>query len=249
MEGYADPTYGESIASRYDDLHHRVASETPATVEFLADLARGRALELGIGTGRVAVPLAESGVEVHGIDSSRAMVEQMRAKPHGHSIPVAMGNFADVDYEGSFSLIFVVFNTFYALTSQEEQIRCLENVARRLAEDGAFVLEAFVPDPTRFDRGQRVSVVDLEKDSVFFEASIHDAVNQRVTSQHVVVSSKGIELFPVTLRYAWPSEFDVMARLAGLSLRERWGGWRREAFTDDSGRHVSVYERAGTAYL
>ncbi|MGH2821031.1 MAG: class I SAM-dependent methyltransferase [Actinomycetota bacterium] len=245
----ADPTYGDRIAHRYDEIHRHLEAETPGTVDFLASLARGRALELGTGTGRVALPLADMGVEVHGIESSQARVERMSAKARGRTIPVTIGNFADVGGDGPFSLIFVVFNTFFALTDPEEQIRCLRNVERALTEDGVFVVEAFVPDPTRFDRGQRMSVIGLEEDAVLFDASTHDAVHQRVDTRHVWISEDGVELFPVSLRYVWPSELDLMARLAGMNLRERWGGWRREPFVDSSARHVCVYERAAAAYL
>ena len=246
VKGYKPRTYGERIADAYDRLYGGTF-DVEATVAALRSLAPGgRALELAIGTGRVALPLQDAGVEVHGIDASPAMVEKLRVKPGGDRIPVAMGDFADVDVEGTFSLIYVVFNTFFALTTQAEQVRCFRNVASRLAPDGLFVIEAFVPDLARFDRDQRVNVTDIELDEVFLDVSSHSAQDQTVRSQHVVVRESGIELFPVYLRYAWPSELDLMAELAGVRLRERWGGWKRERFTSASQAHVSLYERASS---
>jgi SAM-dependent methyltransferase len=215
-------------------------------VSFLAELAgTGPALELGIGTGRVALPLAERGVEVHGIDASEAMVEQLRSKPGGDRIPITLKDFADVGVEGAFSLVFVVFNTFFALVNQEDQVRCFRAVAECLTPDGVFILEAFVPDVARFDRyHQRVEAGDLTLDQVRLEVSRHDPVTQRIDGQHVVISEKETKLYPVHLRYAWPSELDLMARLAGLRLSERWGSWRRDPFNESSERHISVYGRA-----
>ena len=220
-------------------------SDTEDTVGFLSDLAGpGPVLELGIGTGRVALPLAQRGHEVHGVDASEAMVEKLRAKIGGENIPVTIGDFAELDIEGEFSLVYVVFNTFFALLSQEEQVRCFENVARRLRDvGGVFVIEAFVPDMTRWDRNQRIDARHVGNDSVVLDAARHDPVEQRVVSNHLIVSGAGVKVYPVRLRYAWPSGLNLMARLAGLHLRERWGGWRREPFTVSSARHVSVYER------
>jgi SAM-dependent methyltransferase len=213
---------------------------------FLAELAgAGRALELGIGTGRVALPLSERGVEVHGIDASESMMEKLRSKPGGERIPVTLKDFADADVEGAFSLVFVVFNTFFALVNQEDQLRCFRAVSERLTPDGVFVLEAFVPDLARFGRyHQRVEAGDLSLDRVRLEVARHDPVTQRIDGQHVVISEKETKLYPVHLRYAWPSELDLMARLAGLRLRERWGSWRRDPFNESSERHISVYGRA-----
>jgi SAM-dependent methyltransferase len=243
VEGYEADTYGERIAARYDELYADLDPKDAA--ETLARLAegRGRVLELAIGTGRIALPLAEGGAEVHGVDVSEAMVARLRSKPGGDAIPVTMGNFADVPVEGRYGLVFVAFNTFFGLTTQEEQVRCFENVAAHLADDGVFVLEVFVPDVTRFDRKQRVSAISVELDEVQLEATNYDPVAQRSTSQHVFLSARGVELYPVVIRFAWPAELDLMARLAGLRLHERWGGWDRGPFTADSGHHVSVYGR------
>lgn len=243
MSEYGPETYGDRIAAAYDDLYAPLA-ETDAIVSVLADLAAGGpALELGIGTGRVALPLAARGVAVHGLDASEAMVERLRAKSGGAAIPVTLGDFADVNVPGHFALVYVVFNTFFALLSQEEQVRCFANVATHLTDDGAFLIEAFVPDLSRFVRGQNTAAVRVETDRVSLDASRHDPVNQRVTSQHVHLSAEGVRLYPVQVRYAWPSELDLMARLAGLELRTRWGGWRGEPFTAECISHISVYVR------
>lgn len=241
---YDASTYGERIAEVYDDWP-RLPTNTGPAVEFLAAVAGpGPVLELGIGTGRIALPLLERGFSVHGIDASPAMVARLRAKPGGDRIPVVMGNFADMAIEGRFSLIFVAFNTFFGLLSQDEQLRGFAGIAEHLTDDGVFVIEAFVPDLTRFDHGQRVGATEVNTDAVYLETSVHDPVAQRIRSQQVVVTERGVRLYPVEVRYAWPSELDLMARLAGLRLRERWGGWSRERFSASSGAHVSVYARA-----
>ena len=243
MPDYDAATYGDRIAEVYDEWFG-VPSDTQDTIGFLSDLAGpGPVLELGIGTGRIALPLAQRGYEVHGVDASEAMVGKLRAKAGGEDITVSIGDFAELDVEGEFSLVYVVFNTFFALLLQEDQVRCFSNVARRLREGGVFVIEAFVPDMTRWDREQRIEAHHVGDDSVVFGAARHDPVEQRVASNHLVVSEAGVKMYPVRLRYSWPSELDLMARLAGLRLRERRGGWHREPFTAASVKHVSVYER------
>lgn len=242
MENYQDETYGERIAGIYDDLY---ADYDPAAIGALSQLAQsGRALELGIGTGRIALPLQQVGVEVHGVDASEAMVAGLRTKPGGDGIPVTMGNFAEVAVQGRYNLIYVLFNTFYALLTQEEQLHCMRNVARHLAPGGAFVVEAFVPDLTRFTGRQSVRAVKIGVNSVQLDVSQHDPVAQQVVSQHLMFSEQGVRLFPVKLRYVWPSEFDLMARLAGMRLRHRWSDWQGGAFTAESGKHISVFELA-----
>ena len=247
MEGYRPETYGDRIADVYDAMMADLPDPTDS-VDRLAELAGpGPALELGIGTGRVALPLAARGVQVHGIDASAAMVERLRAKPGGDAITVTFGDFADVPVEGSYPLVYVVFNTFFALLSQDDQLRCFAAVADRLAPGGAFLLSGFVPDPTLYSGGQSVRTTEVGLDRARLDLARHDPVAQRVDFQHVVLTEAGIRLYPGALRYAWPSELDLMARLAGLRLRERWGGWRREPFGADSGLHVSVYEHAEVA--
>jgi SAM-dependent methyltransferase len=241
MQDYGPETYGDRIAWAYDSLYESDL-DTDAAVDALARLAgAGPVLELAIGTGRLAIPLAQRGIDICGIDASDEMVARLRSKPGGADIPVTMGDFADVGVEGSFSLIFVAFNTLFALLTQDDQLRCFANAAAHLADGGRFVVEAFVPDLGRFDRGQRVGVSAVDIDRVDFEVSRHDAVNQRVDSQHVFVTGEGTKLAPVSLRYAFPSELDLMARLAGLELQERWGSWHGEPFTHRSTDHVSVY--------
>jgi SAM-dependent methyltransferase len=247
MEEYNWSTYGDRIAEAYDERFAR-RIDTMAAVEAIADLATAagatRVLELAIGTGRIALPLKERGFDVRGVDVSEAMVAKLREKQGGDEIPVTMGNFADVPVEGTFKLVYLVFNTLFALLSQAEQIECMENVASHLEQGGLFVLECFVPDLARFDRGQRVGANSVDVNDLELEVSRHHSTEQRVDSMHVVIRDGEVRTYPVRLRYAWPAELDLMARIAGLKLRERWGGWEREPFTDDSGSHVSIYERA-----
>jgi SAM-dependent methyltransferase len=243
MNDYDAATYGDRIADVYDTWGALSSAETEQTVAFLAALAgAGPVLELGIGTGRVAVPLAQRGLAVAGIDASEAMVAQLRAKPGGEGIPVTMGSFAEMWPAGPFRLIYVVFNTFFGLLTQEEQVRCFAEVGGHLTADGVFVLEAFVPDPTRFTHGQATHTSYIDSRHVRLDVSHHDPLGQRVTTQHVVIGEDGVRLYPVQIRYAWPSELDLMARLAALRLRERWSSWHREPFTSASTRHISVYE-------
>lgn len=239
MTDYRDETYGDRIASLYDDWYE---SYDEAMVALLADLGgRGPALELGIGTGRIALPLQARGLTVHGIDASAAMIEKLRAKPGGDAIPVTLGSFAEFDLDERFSLIYVVFNTFFALLTQEDQIRCFASVARHLQADGVFVLEAFVPDLTRFNRGQNVSGISVDVDVVKLDVSHLDLATQQVMAQHVLLTEAGVRLFPVKLRFAWPSELDLMARLAGMRLQQRWSDWERRPFDANAAKHISVY--------
>ena len=242
MDNYRENTYGERIAGIYDELY---TDYDPAAITALSQLARGRrALELGIGTGRIALPLQQTGVEVHGIDTSESMVAKLRAKPGGENIPVTFGDFADIPVEGQYALIYVLFNTIFDLLTQDEQLRCFRNVARHLEPQGAFVIEAFVPDLTRYTGGQSVRAISIDDDKVQLDAARLDPVTQQITAQHVMLTEQGIHLFPVRLRYAWPSEMDLMARLAGLQLKHRWGDWQGGAFSAESGKHISIYEQA-----
>jgi SAM-dependent methyltransferase len=239
-EQYDESTYGDHIADVYDEWHTAAPVET---VSALKELAReGPVLELGIGTGRIALPLAAEGLAIHGIDSSEAMVDKLRAKPGGDHIPVRIGNFVEVEVDGSYSLIFVAFNTFFALRSQEEQVKCFANVAKRLRAGGLFLIEAFVPDLTRFTRGQIVQALQVGVDEVRLEASRHDPLTQRTIGQHLLITQEGVKLYPVQVRYAWPAELDLMARLAGMRLRDRWSNWQRDPFTAGSANHISIYE-------
>jgi ubiquinone/menaquinone biosynthesis C-methylase UbiE len=244
MEDYEASTYGDRIAEVYDSLHPGELLDTDSTVRFLAARAgSGPVLELAIGTGRVALPLVQRGLEVHGIDASEGMVSKLRAKPGGRDVPVVLGDFKDVPIEGRFSLIYLTFNTIYALTTQEDQATCLRNVAEHLTDEGVFVLDGFYPDTSRFQRNQVTNVNEVEVDRVFLDVSRHDPLAQTISSQHLVITSKGIEMYPVHLRYIWPSELDLMARLAGLELKQRFAGYSEQPFTSTSGAHVSVYGR------
>jgi SAM-dependent methyltransferase len=214
-------------------------------VDALAEIASGgRVLELGIGTGRIALPLSAKGVNVHGIDAAESMISRLRSKPGGEKITIAPGNFAEVAVEGKFALVYIVFNTFFALSSQEEQVQCFRNVAAHLDAGGCFVIEAFVPDVTRFTGGQVNWATKVTADEVQLDVGQHDAATQRVVSQKVVITDGNVRLYPVQIRYCWPSELDLMAQLAGLRLRERWSNWKREPFTSESGQHISIYERS-----
>jgi SAM-dependent methyltransferase len=247
---YEPYTYGDRWADVYDAWVARQGhvADADAIADCLAELAgSGPALELAIGTGRVALPLAARGVEVHGIDASGAMVAKLRAKPGADAISVTTGDMADVGVDGVYPLVYVVFNTFFALLTQEDQVRCFGNVAAHLSEGGVFVIEAFVPDPTLFDRGQMVRATEVDADFVSFNVSLLDPVEQQSRVMIVMIDRGGTRLLPIQLRFAWPSELDLMARLAGLRLRERWGGWNREPFTAASSAHVSLYERPAPA--
>lgn len=242
MDNYQPSTYGDSMADIYDEIQGE--RDAPAAVAFLAALARqGPALELGIGTGRVALPLSAKGIQIQGIEASSAMIERLRAKPGGQHIPVVLGDFADVPVEGKFSLIFVVFGTFFCLTSQESQVHCFRRVTEQLTSDGLFVLEASVPDFSGFTRSQNVRLSNMELNRVIISATEHDPTSQRTTTQHIVATQQGIRLMPVSVRYAWPSELDLMAQLSGMELKERWGDWERNPFSANSTRHISVYGR------
>ncbi len=239
MKEYDDTTYGERIAEAYDELF---SEYDPESIKLLAELAgNGPALELGIGTGRIALPLHSEGIEVQGIDASEAMLERLRSKKGGNEIEVLTSSFADFEIDRRFQLIYVVFNTFFALLTQEEQVQCFRSVSDHLSSDGVFLMEAFVPDMTRFADHQSVRSVSVTEDSAQLDVSHHDPVTQQVTSQHVLISREGNRLYPVKLRYVWPSELDLMARIAGLSLAHRWSSWLKEEFTRESTKHISVY--------
>ena len=243
MSGFDDPGFfGDRWASSYDDV---TDLDPGPAVEFLAGVAGdGRVLELAVGTGRVALPLARRGISVEGVEASAAMVERLRAKPGGETMPVAIGDMADVPVDGPFSMVYLVFNTLYNLIHQERQVDCFRNVARVLEPGGVFVLETFIPDLAMFHKGQRVEAPVVTEDSAALRLSHHDPVKQHLTRQYVRLDSKGFHLTPVLLRYCWPSELDLMARLAGLRLRERHADWHRTPFGAESSSHISVYEWA-----
>ena len=240
MDSHKHEAYGESVAGVYDDWYSEL---NPKAIEVLADLSGGgKVLELGIGTGRIALPLSAKGVEVHGIDAAPSMIARLRAKPGGDRIMVTQGNFAEVPVDGKFALIYIVFNTFFMLLSQEEQVQCFKNVAQHLAPGGCFVIEAFVPDLSRFTGGQVNWATKVTADEVLLDVGNHDAATQRVRGQKVVITEGNVRLYPAQIRYCYPSELDLMAQLAGLRLRERWANWKREPFTSESNQHISIYE-------
>jgi SAM-dependent methyltransferase len=240
MDEYTDETYGERIAGVYDQWYPEF---DPAIIPRLVELAQGgEALELGIGTGRIAIPLRHAGVSVQGIDASPSMVAKLRQKIGGEKIQVTMDNFANVAVAGKFSLIYVVFNTFFVLLTQEQQIRCFQNVARHLLPQGIFAIEVFVPDMTRFTAGQNMRVTKIDDNEVHIDVSEHEQGKQLITSQHMELTDHGTRFYPVKIRYVWPSEMDLMARLSGLQLKERWSDWNKGEFSSDSGKHISIYE-------
>jgi SAM-dependent methyltransferase len=243
---YDPGKYGRDWADDYDE---EFPTAHPAVIETIATLAGdgGRVLELGIGTGRIALPLVERDIDVVGIDASEEMVAKLRAKPGGADIPVTIGDFSRERVDGSFRAVVLAFNTLFALLEQDAQIGCFANAARHLEPGGVFALDAFVPDLGRYRGGQSVTTTGVDDTVVKLDASVHDAVRQLVRSRHVHISEAGVRLLPVTVRYAWPTEMDLMARLAGLRLRDRWEWWDRTPFTASSGHHVSVYEKPPAA--
>ena len=243
-EHYGAAFFGEREAAVYDD--HVAEMFDPAVVtpvvETLSELAGGgAALEMGIGTGRIALPLAERGVPVHGIDASAAMVAKLRTKTGNDAIDVTIGDFATARVDGRFALVYLIFNTIFNLKTQDDQVACFQNAGDHLDSGGHFVIELGVPDLQRLPPGQDVFVYAVDARTMSFD--VYDVVTQRLTSNHFVVDDGRVSSYPVEGRYAWPSELDLMARLAGMCLRERWGGWKREPFTSLSRSHVSIYEK------
>ncbi len=237
--------FGERIAKNYDDTSAEMfePAKIDPVVNLLAELATdGTALELGIGTGRIALPLAQRGIRVHGIDLSEAMVARLRAKPGGDQIPVTIGDFATAAVEGRFSVAYLIFNTIMNLTTQEEQVACFQNAADHLKPGGYFVIEVGVPDLQRLPPGEKVRAFTVTDSRLGFDE--YDVANQGLISHHYWIRDGVLETFSPPFRYVWPAELDLMARLAGMSLRERWSGWEREAFTSDSTSHVSVWQKS-----
>jgi SAM-dependent methyltransferase len=240
-----DPStsFGYAVSKRYDAEETR--GDERDTVAFLARLAGERdALELAVGTGRIALPLTNAGVRVDGIELSQDMVDRMREKPDGDRIEVTMGDMSRVTTGRTYGLVYLVYNTIGNLLTQDAQVGCFENAARHLADDGVFVLECRVPAAPAWSRHQRIEVERIEVDEVVLDVGRYDPVTQILDDNHVRLGADGIELGPIRLRLAHPPEFDLMARIAGLRLRERWGGWNGEPYTATSWRHVSVYERS-----
>jgi SAM-dependent methyltransferase len=239
-DGYFD----ERIAASYDESDDEEFDPEviDQTVDFLADLAgSGRALEFGIGTGRIALPLARRGVPVHGIDLSKAMVERLRAKPGGEDIGVTIGDFATTRVDGSFSLVYLVCNTIMNLTTQEAQVACFRNAAAHLVRGGCFVIKVMIPQLQRLPPGEIFRV--FRGSETYWGIDEYDVANQGLISHHVEIVDGRVETVSMPFRYAWPAEYDLMAQLADMTFRERWDGWKREPFTSESGKHVSVWEK------
>jgi SAM-dependent methyltransferase len=247
MEGFDPKTsFGYEVSMEYDALETRGDEEE--TVAFLAEIADGRdALEFAIGTGRIALPLMRAGVRVDGIELSPDMVDRMREKPGGREVDVAMGDMSRVTTGRSYGLVYLVFNTIGNLLTQDGQVRCFENAARHLDDGGVFVLECRVPSAPSRPGHQFVDAERVSADEVVLDVNRYDPVTQVLDEVHLHITESGIRLGPISVRLARPPEFDLMARIAGLRLRDRFGGWRGEPFTADSWRHVSVYEKSPAA--
>jgi SAM-dependent methyltransferase len=241
MKGYQRDTYGEQVAEVYDRLHPDVLISDGAVATLARLAAGGPVLELGVGTGRLAIPLAEQGLPVTGLDISPAMLARLAEKPHGGLVETVLGDFAELAVPGRFALVVAAADTFFMLDSQERQVRCFAAVAEHLAPGGLFVVEAFVPDRARATAGG-VTVRKITGDSLVLGASTHDPASQRIDGAQILIDGEGIRFAPASMRYAWPAELDLMARLGGLRLRERWGGWNGGPFGAERLRHVSVYE-------
>ena len=238
--------FGEDVAPRYDERSAEMfgAEVVDPVVDFLAELAGdGAALELGIGTGRIALPLSKRGVPVHGIDLSEAMVAQLHAKPGADRIGVTIGNFATTRVDATFSVAYLVFNTINNLTTQDEQVACFENVAAHLDQGGTFVIEVGVPGIRWLPPGETVRPFTVTPTRLGFDE--YDVARQGLVSHHYWLEDGAFEERSIPFRYVWPAELDLMARIAGMRLRERWSGWRREPFTSESTKHVSVWELPG----
>jgi SAM-dependent methyltransferase len=239
-----DDYFDEPVAARYDESAAEMfeSAVVGPAVDFLADLAgHGRALELGVGTGRIALPLAARDVPVHGIDLSAAMVERLRAKPGGDGIGVTIGDFATTTVDGSFSLAYLVFNTIMNLTTQASQVGCFRNVAGHLEPGGHFVIEVGIPDLQRLPPRETIRAFHVSESRWGFDE--YDVARQGLTSHHFEIVDGRVERLSIPFRYVWPAELDLMAQLAGMRLSERWGGWGREPFTSDSRKHISVCEK------
>ena len=237
---YDAESYGEAWAGVYDQ-HFPNPSE--GSLELLREFAgEGPLLELGPGTGRMAGPLSRSGLSVHGVEASELMLERLHER-WGDCVQIVGREFSDFESPHRYSLCFVAFNTFFALLSQRAQVRCMQCVADVLKPGGFFLLEVFVPDLGRFDRGQRLATLGLDHSLCRMEASVHNQVEQTVETQLMTITPSGIQMRPVKVRYAWPAELDLMAEIAGLEKAHRWGGWLKQPFTSSATSHITVYRK------
>jgi SAM-dependent methyltransferase len=246
MRDWDETVYGARLAAVYDASAFGAADDTADAVEFIASVAAEagghRLLELGSGTGRLLIPLAQRGFDVEGVELAPEMVAQMREKPGGTDIPVLVGDMADFDLADKYDVVYLAYNTLFHLETQERQIECLRTATRHLAQGGLLMCEAYAPYPLTRLPARNVMTFSLEPDEVIVMPTRHDQVAQTIESTVVVIREDGIRLYPNRVRYAWPPELDVMARLSGLRLRARWADWKRTAFGRRSDGHVSVYE-------
>lgn len=233
--------YGDKIADIYDKLYPSVST---AQIDFLGELAgEGQILELGIGTGRIAIPLLERGFSLHGIEISPRMIEKLRAKPGGEKIVVTQGSFVEIPAPHTYSLIFAAFNTFFGLPTRDDQFNSFKSIEKALVPGGKLVIEAIVPDLSSFTNGKALNLVSVSDDEVELSASVLDTNAQTLMAQKITISESGIRMIPTRLRYAWPSELDLMGELAGLPLAERYGWWDKREFRKGSSSHISVYAK------
>jgi SAM-dependent methyltransferase len=241
MEGYKpQDSFGPDAAQQYISLKR---GDEIQAVDFLSKIAdRKNALELAIGTGRIAVPLSQKGIQVDGIDFSIAMIEQLRLQPGGEKLNVVEGNIVDIPIEGKYQLIYIVWNSFFNILTQEDQVKCFQSISKHLLSEGLFVIEAYVPDFLfKVNKEQYVNAEMILSDEVKIDILQHNSAVQIIEENHVKLSKKGIEFNPVVQRYAWPSELDLMANIAGMELKNRWGSWNKRPFDSKCEVHVSTY--------
>ncbi|MBG6886127.1 MULTISPECIES: class I SAM-dependent DNA methyltransferase [Pseudomonas aeruginosa group] len=243
-----DPSfYGETLAPVYDELYGEAAGNA---IDTLVELCTGQGpvLELGIGTGRFALPMRERGVDVHGVDASPAMLDKLRLKPGGNAVPTTLADFSTLEGVGGgpFQMAFCTFSSLFLLLSQDDQVNCFQAASGLLKPGGRLVIEAFNPDLSRYGKDQPVYVGGLERNEVLLEASRLEPIAQRISCRFIRLDGQGTQVIPVELRYAWPAELDLMARLAGLRRVHRWAGWDRSPFVAGAFKHISVFEKTFT---
>jgi SAM-dependent methyltransferase len=240
-----DGYFGEDVAAHFDETYAHQADPAVVVpmVDLLAELAGdGRALELGVGTGRIALPLAQRGVSVHGIELSRAMADRLQSKPGAENVGITIGDMSEARVAGTFRVAYVVANTIMNLTTQEAQVACFRNVAAHLEPGGHFLVEVLVPELRRLTPGDTHLV--FSTDERHWGIDEYDVTRQGLVSHHFLARDGRLQRTSVPFRYVWPSELDLMAQLAGMRLRDRWAGWKREPFTSESTKHVSVWQKA-----
>ena len=242
MKDYGPDSFGTIYAADYDERQD--PGNTDASVALIAELASsGRVLEIAVGTGRVALPLAQQGLEVHGIDASQDMLDKLDAKLEKEPLTTSVCNMANVEAPGTFDFAYLIYNTITNLTTQDEQVSCFKSVSAKLNPGGAFLIENFVQDLTMFRDHQYTRTLEVDVDRAILDLGRHDPVNQLVEAQRIVFTDGGTQLRPLPYRYVWPQELDLMAKLAGMHLESRWGDWDQSPFTRDSRKHISLYRK------